>query len=372
MSRVLFPFVGDSLGGSHLSTLALIRNLKGEGFEPVIALNQTGILSEYLDQQNIQWQLLERMPIVKKTSRLLQLIKMIRCGLTLAPYLKNNNVDIVHTNDYRMHHTWLFPAWLTGTKHIWHQRSAISSKSLDFYTSYVTEVVTISEYCRKQFPPKMSKRAVVIANPVSSYLEIENKNKKRRQLLNEIGADNDAFLVAWVGNWHPHKRPLFFIDIAQKLMSNFEQPVIFLMFGNKIEPLYSNGIFKLESLGLTNKVFVLGQRIPIEPWLSACDVLVATAIREGLGRTLIEAMLLEIPVIATDDGGHREVIQDGQTGILVKPDDLLSFCNAINKILSDKEKTKTITKNAKKTALQNYSVRQHVSRITSIYKKALT
>lgn len=371
MFRVLFPFVGDSFGGSHLSTLALIRNLKVEGFEPVLALNQTGTLSEYLDQQNIQWQLIERMPIVKKTSRLLQLIKMVRCGLTLAPYLKKNNIDIVHTNDYRMHHTWLFPAWLSGTKHIWHQRSAISSSSLDFYTAYVTEVVTISEYCRKQFPPKMSKRAIVIANPVSSNLEIKNKNKYRRQLLNEIGADKDAFLVAWVGNWHPHKRPLFFINIAQKLMSNIEQPVVFLMFGKKIEPLYSNGMRKLKSLGLTDKVFVLGQRIPIEPWLSACDVLVATAIREGLGRTLIEAMLLDVPVIATDDGGHREVIQDGQNGILVKPDDLMSFCNGIKKIITDKEKIKTITKIAKKNALLNYSVQQHVSRITSIYKKAL-
>ena len=67
--------------------------------------------------------------------------------------------------------------------------------------------------------------------------------------------------------------------------------------------------------------------------MQALDVLLVPAVREPFGRTLIEAMFLGTPVVATDDGGNREAI-GGDRG-LVPPDQPESFVETIHLLLTD-------------------------------------
>ena len=71
--------------------------------------------------------------------------------------------------------------------------------------------------------------------------------------------------------------------------------------------------------------------------MAACDVIIATSIADGLGRSLMEGMMVGTPVIAVDSGGHKEVITHDKNGLLVPttPDDIAT---AIALVLNDDDK----------------------------------
>ena len=115
----------------------------------------------------------------------------------------------------------------------------------------------------------------------------------------------------------------------------------------------------------------MGSRYPIEPWIAGMDVLIAPAVSEAFGRTLVEAMLCGTPVVAADDGGHREIIQHGKTGLLVEADSPVAFADAVCELLEKPEMARSIAATAKVEALKNYSVEAHVERIQSIYEAVL-
>ena len=91
------------------------------------------------------------------------------------------------------------------------------------------------------------------------------------------------------------------------------------------------------------------------------------AVGDAFGRTLVEAMLCGTPVVAADDGGHREVIRHGETGLLVRADDAAAFAEGVAELFENPQMAKAIASTAKTTALTTYSVESHVERVQSIY-----
>jgi len=369
--RILYPFVGDSIGGSHISTLTLIRALPAEIVQPVIVVHQQGPLTDYMDNVGISWLELSSDLVVNKGSLLIQVLNMIRTMISLSWFLHRQDIDVVHTNDYRMHLTWLFPAVLSRTRMVWHQRSAIRSRRLDFYSSFANEIVTISIYCKKQFLPRMASRAKVITNPVDICSATFSMSFDKKLILKELEITGGAYVIGWVGNWYPHKRPLVFIELASRIIDKFTSPVIFVMFGQPREPMYSKATELIKKYRLENNIFIMGQRIPIEPWIAGCDVLASTAIDEGLGRSLMEAMMVGTPVVASADGGHLEIIEDRRSGRLVPSDDPDAFADAIAELLENPDYADNIIETAKKIAGKQYSVARHVNEMIALYKAIL-
>ena len=71
-------------------------------------------------------------------------------------------------------------------------------------------------------------------------------------------------------------------------------------------------------MGLDDAIVFAGWRRDIGAMLSSADIAVASSIREGFGLNLIEAMYMGLPVVATDNRGHRMIIRDGENGYLVQ------------------------------------------------------
>ena len=116
----------------------------------------------------------------------------------------------------------------------------------------------------------------------------------------------------------------------------------------------------------------MGFRRPIEPWMQALDVLLVPAVREPFGRTLIEAMFLGTPVVATDDGGNREAIENDVTGFLVPPDQPESFVEPIHLLLTDLPLRQRIVEAARSEVFASHNVENHVNRLTAIYEDVAT
>ena len=101
------------------------------------------------------------------------------------------------------------------------------------------------------------------------------------------------------------------------------------------------------------------------------NVKVLASTTEGLSQALLEAMALGVPVIATDAPGNNELIHDGENGFLFADGDAVSLAEIFRKLISGSVSTVTITANARRTALEEFSIDRTVDEyeryFTSIY-----
>jgi glycosyltransferase involved in cell wall biosynthesis len=99
--------------------------------------------------------------------------------------------------------------------------------------------------------------------------------------------------------------------------------------------------------------------------------MIAPGVGDGLGRTLVESMIVGTPVVAADSGGHRDVIADDADGLLVTADDPEAFAVAACKLLDDPALAAKIAEHAKTRAIREFSIQRHVSEMTEIYVASL-
>ena len=93
----------------------------------------------------------------------------------------------------------------------------------------------------------------------------------------------------------------------------------------------------IANLNLESHVKLLGLRDDIPRLLEAADVFLLSSITEGLALTLIEAMLAQLPCVATRVGGNVEVVREGETGFLVEPSNPACLAQALQRILASPE-----------------------------------
>ena len=364
---VCYPFVGDSVGGSHRSMVPVIRGIEALGFRPLVVLHRDGPLDRFFRNEQIAWSAAPDVRLVEGGAIASQALGAVRAAPALARFLRQQGVAIVHTNDARMHFTWGPAARLAGCRFVWHQRSAEPSRRLGHYSRLADVVITISEYCLSSFAPAMAVRAVVIKDPNELGATID-RAATRKSLLAELGCGEDAAIVGYVANLTRQKRPDFFLEIARAVYANLGPAVRFPMFGEKRPGLAEEIEARIGVLGLGGVVRLMGPRYPIEPVIAGCDVLVAPATAEGLGRTLVEAMLVGTPVVAADDAGHREAIVDGLSGRLIAPDDAGGFADAVTGLVRDQTARSAITGRAADFARGEFSNAGHLDKLAAVYR----
>jgi glycosyltransferase involved in cell wall biosynthesis len=359
--------VGDTIGGSHVSALELIRGLPRNSVETVVVLHRRGALADYLGELGVPFDLAPEVGVVSAGSLLAQGAGMLRCAPALAGYVRNRGIDIVHTHDLRMHRTWSLAAKLAGARVIWHQRSADSSRRLALYSRSADRVLTVSQFCKAKLPGSMGRRAIVVPNPFGPAASSADRAAARVRVLQELGVTADARIVGFVGNLTEQKRPVLFIEMAAKLGERGSIDFVFPMFGETREPMLSTARVLIADHGLGGKCVLMGARRPIEPWIAGCDILVAPGVNEGLGRTVIEANLCGTPVIAAADGGHLEIVSHGKTGLLVTPDDPSAFAEAVMLLAENPDYAADLAEAACRSAAARFSLKSHIETMLQLY-----
>jgi glycosyltransferase involved in cell wall biosynthesis len=124
-------------------------------------------------------------------------------------------------------------------------------------------------------------------------------------------------------------------------------------------------------LRVQDRFVFLGQRDDVPDLLASCDVFVLPSLWEGLPLSILEAMAANKPVIATNVGGTPEAITNGETGLLVPPEDPTALATAIQSVLHDPEFARGLAARGRAHVRQEFSVETMVSRITAIYEEVL-
>ena len=99
--------------------------------------------------------------------------------------------------------------------------------------------------------------------------------------------------------------------------------------------------------------------------------MVLPSVAEGFGIVLVEAQLAGLAVIGADAGGQREIIEDGNIGLLVEPDNAEVLALAIETLYNNEKKTLLMAREGQKTAKQRFLAQPTAKRLTNIYKRVL-
>lgn len=119
-------------------------------------------------------------------------------------------------------------------------------------------------------------------------------------------------------------------------------------------------------LNVINQVHFLGYRTDIVDVLQAFDAFVLPSYREGLSRSLMEAMASGLPCIVSDIRGNSDLINNGIGGYLVKPDDVNGFSAAISSIMESSVLRLEMKEN-NLAKIKNYSLEVVIDKLSDIY-----
>jgi glycosyltransferase involved in cell wall biosynthesis len=123
----------------------------------------------------------------------------------------------------------------------------------------------------------------------------------------------------------------------------------------------------VDGSGLGKDLHLLGRRSDMPEVLSAFDVFVLSSHDEGMSNAILEAMSMELPVVATDVGGTAEVVRHGKSGLLVPPKDPLLLAQAMMEVLGDPSRSRAMGRLGRQIVVDAFSARSMVRQMETLY-----
>lgn len=122
-----------------------------------------------------------------------------------------------------------------------------------------------------------------------------------------------------------------------------------------------------ERIGVSDNIDFLGYRKDIHEILPICDLGVASSLREGLPVNIMEAMACELPVIATVNRGHKELVQNNKTGWLIENENVNDASSKIISIAKNNDIKQKFGKTGRQMIQTKYSINKVLEHNVSIY-----
>ena len=376
--RICFPFTGDIVGGSHLSVLGLLRNLDRTRFDPVVVPQvANGEIARLFREHGLTTETPLRWSDLPYDTKIgaPQALGLLKDIAPQARYLRDRGFPIVHTNDGRTHATWALAARLAGAKLLWHQRGDPNAVGLRFAAPLLANhVVAVSSFAApKPGLWSSARKCDVVHSPFPADIT-EDRADARAVLVRELRCDPNSMFIAFVGAFSQRKRPFLFIDaIAELAGRRLSRPIIGLMFGEAYDGGRTESALRRHAIakGVDDIVRPMGFRTPGTRWLAACDMLLVPAVGEPFGRTLIEAMLVGTPVVATASGGNIEALRNGAIGMLVRPENPVALADAAAILTDWPEAAQSMAAAAAADARARFGEELHARQIMAIYDQML-
>lgn len=346
------------VGGVETGTIDLSKELIKRGHN-VIVVSGGGRLVKNLIELNVRH---IELPVHKKSP--FTIVSSIK---KLEAIIKEERVDIVHSRSRVPNIIAFFASRHTGAKFITTAHGYYSNHFISRVTGWA--------------------RFVIVASSVIGRHMIEDFGVPHERVkLIPRGVDLDKFKfrppdnsskseyrIGVIGRVTPIKGHGFFLQAIARVVRLFPKvKVVIVGDAPKDKPGYLEKLKVLaKQLEIEKFVEFLGAQYDIPKIMSGLDLLVLPSIgQEAFGRVIIEAGASGVPVIATCIGGAAEIVEDGQTGILVRPGDILEMVNSIIKTLKDRDLSRNMAVEARKKVEREYSLVKMTDDTLKVYEEA--
>ncbi|HDR8099918.1 glycosyltransferase family 4 protein [Bacillus paranthracis] len=187
---------------------------------------------------------------------------------------------------------------------------------------------------------------------------------EKRELKQQLGYNPQDFFMFYAAEFNKNKNQSFLIRVVAQLKSKMPRAKL-LLAGEG--PLVEECKKLATQLGVSSMVHFLGYRNDIASLLQMCDLAVASSYREGLPVNIMEAMACGLPVVATDNRGHRELIIHNTNGWIIERDDIKTMSERIHFISKNTKLQAQFGQCGRTIIASKYSVNEVLKEKREIY-----
>jgi glycosyltransferase involved in cell wall biosynthesis len=292
----------------------------------------------------------------------------------LRTLIRQRRIDIVHAHDYKTNALALLLARYEGiiplatehgwTGHSWRERGLYYPAD-KWLARFFPQVLAVSsnirqELVRRGAPPE---RVTTILNGIDPR-PYRRSAARRAAIRAAMGLAETDVVLGSVGRLEPQKRFDLLIQAVAGLRA--ELPGLRLLIAGD-----GSERARLESLsrraGLDDRCTCLGHRTDVADLHHALDVYVQSSDYEGTPNTVLEAMAMETPVVATDAGGTRELAAHDVHALIVPPGDVPALQAAIRRAIAEPDATAARTRAARQRIETDLSFQTRTRRLEDVY-----
>ena len=388
--RIVYLNHSGKVSGAEISLLTFFKGLKGgKEIEPVLVCPSGGALKEKAQSMGLPVMDIEpfeagftRNPL----SFLSYGVRLLRIGKKFASIVKEIKADLIDANSVRAGLVASVSTLFYKIPILVHVRDCVPRNKIGVLTRRIVArrasmMVANSSYVAHHFAldASMFRKIEVVYNPLD--LSAFDPEKVDSDQFRKIFKVNGSYpLLGVVGQISPWKGLADVIRAMPKVLSSFPQARLLVVGEPKFDTAsakYNNiAYFKelkslVEELNLKKEVIFTGDRSDIPEVMKAINLLILASWEEPFGRSLIEAMAMEKPVISTNVGGPTEIIEDRVNGVLVSPRNPQIIARAIIELASKKKKSEEMGRRGRKEARRRFDTDTYIAKMLNIYKKTL-
>lgn len=190
----------------------------------------------------------------------------------------------------------------------------------------------------------------------------------KESLRGQLGINHECIVVGTVCVFRPQKQLLKWIDLAHKLWTE-KATIHFILVGDGPDMAVVRQAVK--KLGMDSNVHFIGRTEEVRPYLSCMDIYLMTSAYEGLPIALLEAMSMELPIVATAVGGIPEVIRHDKEGYLSKVENTDALFPFLSTLAQDTPKRSEMGKLARQRVKADFSIESMARSLESLYQQTL-
>jgi glycosyltransferase involved in cell wall biosynthesis len=369
-----------SLGGSARNTIDSAAAAVRAGYRTILA---TGPSGTEVDVTGTAHETGTEVVVIPSFRRQVSPIHDLRALVQTTGLIRREHAQIVHTHTSKAGFIGRMAAYLSRAPAIIHTPHGHIFH--DYYGRTLTRFFILLE----RFAAKLSDRIVVLTDrgaeehlarrigrphqyvTIPSGVDIQELRARapaRDPARKRLGWKKDGPYILGIGRFVPVKG----FDTALAAMPDVletlpETRLVLIGDGPEQTALERSA----RQMGFRDKLTIVDASEPIASYISAADVLVTPSRNEGMGRVIVEAMSLGLPAVATRVGGIPNVIEDGQSGSLVDPENPQALARALIDLLQDPRKRAAFGACGKKRA-ELFSLPRMESLLLQLYRDVLT
>lgn len=363
--KVLYLNSISAIGGAEMSLLAFLQKLNRRQFEPLVILPERGPLYERIQALGIKLKLVSLNKIDVHNP-----LPYLKTVWSLARILRSYGVDILHCNMDICNQYSVIAARLVGVPIVTHTRNILGRRAFRrMFLSWADVLIANSRAVADSYAQYISsnQRVEIIYNGV----DIEEFHPDRGcKSKNHFKISNEEIVIGQIAQITPNKGQDVFIRALAHIVQ-INPHVRVLIVGDTIIDNSQWFLKKLkqlvQELGLNDKIIFTGFVEDIVDLYQTLDMVVVPSQIEGFNRTLIEAMAMAKPVIATDSGGPLEIVVAERNGLLVPYGNPEALARAILRLMDDPQLLSEFGANGRRRVEEQFSIEKSVKEIEQVY-----
>ena len=365
--KILQLIDGLNIGGAEVLLVDLVRGIKQAGYDVSVGYSTFGPLEKDLLKLEIP---VTRLP---RLGRMDPFLFFGMCQLILR-----EKPDIIHTHLFKSDLHGRLAARLCGvpvvvsTSHnndVWARRFPLGYL-YGFTAKLTNRVIAVSKEVRDyqiQHTGISANKIIVIENGVNIQ-RFSDQKAAGLAFRDEFQIRADVPLIGIIGRLQPQKDHVNFLKAAVQIRQELPD-ARFLIVGDG--PLRDDLESQAQTLGLGSAVIFCGIRHDIPAVLSALSVLVIASRWEGLPVTLLEGLAARRPVVSTSVGGVPNVVIDGESALLVPPENSDSLAKACLKILQNPALAQQLAEHGFECVKNQFSLDAMIGKTLKLYEELL-